>query len=131
MAMSLKIPAIAAAAFGFGLFMVAPSQGATLPASLPVLVQPSAAAPITVGYRRWYGGGGYYGGGYYGGGCCRPSYGYGYRPAYNYGYGYGYRYPYNPYAYYPPAYAVVPVLPPPPPVVPYVSYPYVGIGIGY
>ena len=62
MAMSLKIPAIAAAALGFGLFMVAPSEGATLPASLPTLVQPSAAAPITVGYRRWYGGG--YGGGY-------------------------------------------------------------------
>ena len=53
MAMSLKIPAIAAAALGFGLFMVAPSEGATLPASLPTLVQPSAAAPITVGYRRW------------------------------------------------------------------------------
>ena len=119
MAMSLKIPAIAAAALGFGLFMVAPSEGATLPASLPTLVQPSAAAPITVGYRRWYGGG-------YGGGN-----GYGYRPAYNYGYGYGYRYPYYPYAYYPPAYAVVPVPPPPPPIVPYVGYPYVGIGMGY
>jgi hypothetical protein len=136
MAMSFKLTAIAAAAFGLGLFMAAPSEAATLPLGKTALTKPSAAAPIEIGYRRWYGGG-YYGAGYYGG-CCRPAYGWGYRPwRYNYGYGYGngygygYGYPY-PYAYYPPAYAVVPVPPPPPPpVVPYVSYPYAGIGYGY
>jgi hypothetical protein len=130
MAMSPKITAIAAAAFGFGLFLAAPSEAATLAVGKPMLARASAAAPINIGYYRWYGGGGYYGAGY--GGCCRPAYGYGYRPwRYNYGYGYGY--PYYPYGYYPPTYAVVPVPPPPPPpvVVPYVSYPYAGIGYGY
>jgi len=129
MAMSPKITAIAAAAFGFGLFLAAPSEAATLAVGKTMLARPSATAPINIGYQRWYGGG-YYGGGYYGG-CCRPAYGWGYRPwRYNYGYGYGY--PYYPYGYYPPTYAVVPVPPPPPPpVVPYVSYPYAGIGYGY
>ena len=130
MAMSFKITAIAAAAFGLGLFMAAPSEAATLAVGKTLFAGSSAAAPINIGYQRWYGGG-YYGGGYYGG-CCRPAYGWGYRPwRYNYGYGYGY--PYYPYGYYPPTYAVVPVPPPPPPpvVVPYVSYPYAGVGYGY
>jgi hypothetical protein len=133
MAMSFKLTSVAAAAVGLCLFMTAPSEAATLPLGKTALTEPSAAAPINIGYYRWYGGG-YYGAGYYGG-CCRPAYGYGYRPyGYGYrpyGYGYGYGYPY-PYPYYPPAYAVVPVAPPPPPpVVPYVGYPYVGIGYGY
>jgi hypothetical protein len=136
MAKSLKIPTLAAAIFGLGLFMTVPSEAATVPVGKALaLTTSSAEAPINIG--GWDGGYGW------NGGCCRPAYRrWGYRP-WGYGYaGYGYRrpYPYYNYAYsYAPPVVAVPVVPVVP-VVPYVppvavpfggGYPYVGVGIGY
>ena len=88
-----------AAAMAVGGFFASPAHALT-PMAQPALLDSQAVAkPVEqVGYRRYYGYGGYYRPyrRYYGYGYGYPSYGYGYGygyPSYGYG-GYGYGYPY-------------------------------------
>ena len=100
-----------AAAMAVGGFFASPAHALTATAQPALLNGQAVAKPVEqVGYRRYYGYGGYYRPyrRYYGYGYGYPNYGYGYPsygypsygyPSYGYGgygypYGYGYGYPY-------------------------------------
>src|SRR5262245_64269953 len=91
-----------AAAMAVGGFFASPAHALAATAQPALLNGQAVAKPVEqVGYRRYYGYGGYYRPyrRYYGYGYGYPSYGYGGYgyPSYGYGgypYGYGYGYPY-------------------------------------